>query len=139
MRVTSQEIREKMELVAAYVFGRRLRRERRYRDPLDPLDVSDKHLLACYRFPRHEILALCEELEPQISRPTLLTLFISLVTASHALSIAFVVTASPPSNFFSTRRRLLFFTSVIIISNSESLKFGRLAFFCGGCSAISYE
>lgn len=59
-----------MELVAAYVFNRRIRRERRFRDPLDPLHVSDEHLLRAYRFPRHEILWLCDELRPQLERRT---------------------------------------------------------------------
>lgn len=59
-----------MELLAVYVFGRRLRRERRYRDPLDPLQVRDEHLLRYYRLPRHEILRLCQQLSPLLERPT---------------------------------------------------------------------
>lgn len=59
-----------MELVAAYIFNRRLRRERRYRDPLDPLHVSDEHLMRVYRFPRQEIIRLCNELRPQLERRT---------------------------------------------------------------------
>lgn len=59
-----------MELVAVYIFGRNLRRERRYRDPLDPLHVSDEHLLRYYRFPRHEIINLCQDLEQHIGRRT---------------------------------------------------------------------
>ncbi|KAK3894483.1 hypothetical protein Pcinc_001739 [Petrolisthes cinctipes] len=59
-----------MELAAAYIFNRRLRRERRYRNPLDPLHVSDEHLLQVYRFPRHEILWLCDELRPYLERRT---------------------------------------------------------------------
>ncbi|XP_042889388.1 putative nuclease HARBI1 [Penaeus japonicus] len=59
-----------MELVAAYVHDRALRRERRYRDPLDPLRISDEHLLRYYRFPRCEILRLCEELDPFLRRRT---------------------------------------------------------------------
>ncbi|XP_050707633.1 putative nuclease HARBI1 [Eriocheir sinensis] len=59
-----------MEYVAVYVFNRRLRRERRYRDPLDPLHVSDEHLLRVYRFPRQEIIRLCDELRPHLERRT---------------------------------------------------------------------
>ncbi|XP_050687164.1 putative nuclease HARBI1 [Eriocheir sinensis] len=59
-----------MELLAAHLFERNLRRERRYRDPLDPLQVSDEHLLRHYRMPRHEILRLCDELSPLLSRAT---------------------------------------------------------------------
>lgn len=49
---------------------RALRRERRYGDPLDVLHVSDEHLLRYYRLPRDEIVRLCQELEPNIARPT---------------------------------------------------------------------
>ncbi|XP_047468574.1 putative nuclease HARBI1 [Penaeus chinensis] len=59
-----------MELVAAYLHDRALRRERHYRDPLDPLHVNDNHLLRYYRFPRHEILWLCEVLDPYLRRRT---------------------------------------------------------------------
>lgn len=48
----------------------RLRRERVFKDRLDPLDVNDEYLLRYYRFPRHEILQLCEEIGPDICRPT---------------------------------------------------------------------
>ncbi|XP_063600699.1 putative nuclease HARBI1 [Penaeus indicus] len=57
-----------MELVAAYLQGRALQRERHYRDPLDPLHVNDNQLLRYYRFPRHEILWLCEVLDPYLRR-----------------------------------------------------------------------
>lgn len=57
-------------IIAAYFHDRALRRERRYRDPLDPLDISDEHLLRYYRFPRQEILHLCEELQPHLQRRT---------------------------------------------------------------------
>lgn len=59
-----------MELWFAYENRRRLRRERVYRDPLDPLHVSDEHLLRYYRFPRQEIINLCQELDPHIGRRT---------------------------------------------------------------------
>lgn len=59
-----------MELVAAWAHDQALRRERTFLDPLDPLHVSDEHLLRYYRFPRHEIVWLCEQLEPEIGRMT---------------------------------------------------------------------
>ncbi|KAG7174112.1 putative nuclease HARBI1 [Homarus americanus] len=58
------------ELLVALAYRRILRRERTYRDPLDPLAVSDEHLIKHYKFPRQEILRLCEELRPSIERPT---------------------------------------------------------------------
>lgn len=57
-----------MALLVAALAARQLRRERKYRDALDPLDVSDEDLLRYYRFPRHEIISLCEELHPHIGR-----------------------------------------------------------------------
>ncbi|XP_047488147.1 putative nuclease HARBI1 [Penaeus chinensis] len=57
-----------MELMAAYLHDRVLQRERHYRDPLDPSDVKDSQLLRYYRFPRHEILWLCEVLDPYLRR-----------------------------------------------------------------------
>ncbi|KAG7155456.1 nuclease HARBI1-like 22 [Homarus americanus] len=59
-----------MELVVAYLHDRALRRERRYRDPLDPINISDENLIRYYRFPRCEILRLCEELDPFLRRRT---------------------------------------------------------------------
>ncbi|XP_069165794.1 putative nuclease HARBI1 [Procambarus clarkii] len=47
-----------------------LRRERVFKDRLNPLDVSDKKLLRYYRFPRHMILRLCEDLKDDIKRIT---------------------------------------------------------------------
>ena len=57
-----------MEAILAYHYDRALRRERRYRDPLDPMSISDDNLLRYYRFPRHEIIRLCEELDPLLGR-----------------------------------------------------------------------
>lgn len=59
-----------MEALFIDLAARQLRRERRYRDPLDPLYVADEELLRDYRFPRNEIISLCEELEPYTARPT---------------------------------------------------------------------
>lgn len=59
-----------MELQAVLAHDRALRRERVFRDPLNPLEVEDEHLLRYYRFPRREILWLCDELEPDIGRVT---------------------------------------------------------------------
>lgn len=49
---------------------RALRRERVFRDPLNPLEVSDAHLLRYYRFPRADIMWLCDELQEDIGRVT---------------------------------------------------------------------
>ncbi len=57
-------------VLLAYLPHRGLRRERRFKDHLDPLHHSSEDLLRHYRFPRHEILELCEELERFIGRPT---------------------------------------------------------------------
>lgn len=59
-----------MVLVAAWAHDQALRRERTFLNPLDPLNVSDEHLLRYYRFPHHEIVKLCEQLEPEIGRMT---------------------------------------------------------------------
>lgn len=40
------------------------------RDLLDPLAVNDHHLLRYYRFPRNEILQICDELREGLERPT---------------------------------------------------------------------
>ena len=59
-----------MELLIALTHDRVLRRERVFRDRLDTLSVSDEHLLRYYRFPRRDILWLCEELQQDIGRVT---------------------------------------------------------------------
>lgn len=59
-----------MELQIALAYDRGIRRERVFRDQLNPLEVDDIHLLRNYRFPRREILWLCEELEQDIGRVT---------------------------------------------------------------------
>lgn len=59
-----------MALLAEFLAARQLRRERRYWDPLDPMNVSDEDLLHYYRFPRQEIISLCDELRPFIERRT---------------------------------------------------------------------
>ena len=48
----------------------RMRRERIFRNRLDPLNISDDHLIRYYRMPRNEILELCEQIAPEISRHT---------------------------------------------------------------------
>ncbi|CAL4136523.1 unnamed protein product, partial [Meganyctiphanes norvegica] len=57
-------------LIAAFYFGGGLYRERVFQDPLDLLHVSDEHLLRYYRFPRLEIIALINELDPHLQRAT---------------------------------------------------------------------
>ena len=59
-----------MELIVALAHDRVLRRERVFRDRLDPLSVSDEHLLRYYRFPRRDIIWLCQELQQDIGRVT---------------------------------------------------------------------
>uniref|UniRef100_A0A0P4WBW8 Putative nuclease HARBI1 n=1 Tax=Scylla olivacea TaxID=85551 RepID=A0A0P4WBW8_SCYOL len=59
-----------MEIILAYFHNRALRRERRLRDHSDPLSVSDIELIAKYRFPRHELILMFEEMEPQLQRRT---------------------------------------------------------------------
>ena len=49
---------------------RALRRERRIRDRLDPLALNDRELLKNYKFPRHELIRLIEELDPFLQRRT---------------------------------------------------------------------
>jgi hypothetical protein len=67
-----------MELFLAYEYQRALRRERVYRDQLDLLQVSDEELIKNYRFPRHEIINMIQEFEPQLKRNT---------SRSHAISV----------------------------------------------------
>ncbi|XP_064120441.1 putative nuclease HARBI1 [Macrobrachium nipponense] len=59
-----------MEALVVYFAAQQLQRKKRYRDPLDPLHIDDTELLQKYRFPRNQIISLCEELEPHIGRPT---------------------------------------------------------------------
>ncbi|KAG0710936.1 putative nuclease HARBI1 [Chionoecetes opilio] len=60
--------------MAEYLFGLvvalALRRERRLRDRLDLLALSDTDLLDNYRFPRHDLIELIQELEPALGRRT---------------------------------------------------------------------
>jgi hypothetical protein len=60
-----------MELLFAYEYQRALRRERVYKDPLDFLHIADEELIRNYRLPRHEIINLILEFEPQLKRNTL--------------------------------------------------------------------
>lgn len=46
------------------------RPRRVFRDRLDPLNISDNELMKNYRFPRHVILELCQQLEPALGRRT---------------------------------------------------------------------
>ena len=59
-----------IEFVLAELEARALRRERKFRDCLDPLALSDRELLKHYRFPRHELILLIEELTPLLQRRT---------------------------------------------------------------------
>lgn len=59
-----------MELLFAYEYQQALRRERVYRDPLDLIHISDQELIRKYRFPRHEIINMVQELEPLLQRKT---------------------------------------------------------------------
>ena len=58
------------EIIVAIFHDRALRRERRYRDRLDPLALSDQELITHYRFPRHELINLIEELDPYLRKRT---------------------------------------------------------------------
>lgn len=66
-----------MELLFAYYYDRAMKRERVYHDHSDLLQVSDENLLSLYRFPRHEIIRIIAELDPNLHRAT---------DRSHALS-----------------------------------------------------
>ena len=59
-----------MELLYMLMQDRALRRERRIRDRLDPLALHDNELLKHYKFPRHELIQLIEELDPFLQRRT---------------------------------------------------------------------
>ncbi|KAG0722400.1 putative nuclease HARBI1 [Chionoecetes opilio] len=59
-----------MEFLYVVMYDRALRRERRFRDRLDLLALSDSELINHYRFPRHELLQLIQELEPALQRKT---------------------------------------------------------------------
>ncbi|KAG0712129.1 putative nuclease HARBI1 [Chionoecetes opilio] len=59
-----------VEYLFGLVFARALRRERRLRDRLDLLALSDRDLLENYRFPRHDLIELIQELEPALGRRT---------------------------------------------------------------------
>lgn len=47
------------------------RRERVFLDRSNPLDRPDDFLLRAYRFPRHKIIELCNELRPDLEKATL--------------------------------------------------------------------
>ncbi|VDI31307.1 Hypothetical predicted protein [Mytilus galloprovincialis] len=47
------------------------RRERVFLDRYNPLDRPDDFLLRAYRFPRHKIIELCNELRPDLEKATL--------------------------------------------------------------------
>jgi hypothetical protein len=59
-----------MELLFAYEYQQALKRERVYRDPLDLIHICDQELIRKYRFPRHEIINMVQELEPLLQRKT---------------------------------------------------------------------
>ncbi|KAG0714047.1 putative nuclease HARBI1 [Chionoecetes opilio] len=59
-----------MEAFLGVLYLRALRRERRFRDRLDLLALTDQELMKHYRFPRHELIELIEELVPQLRRRT---------------------------------------------------------------------
>ena len=51
--------------------GERLRKERCFRERSTALDqLTDRELIERYRFPKHEILNLTDELKQDIERPT---------------------------------------------------------------------
>ncbi|XP_063420632.1 putative nuclease HARBI1 [Mytilus trossulus] len=47
------------------------RRERVFLDRSNPLDRPDDFLLRAYRFPRHKMIELCNELRPDLEKATL--------------------------------------------------------------------
>ena len=69
-QIVKRRDKKLMELIVALAHDRVLRRERVFRDRLDPLSVSDEHLLRYYRFPRRDIIWLCQELQQDIGRVT---------------------------------------------------------------------
>ena len=58
------------ELLLAVMHERALKRERRFRDRLDSLSLNDQELISHYRFPRHQLIQLIEEMEPFLGRRT---------------------------------------------------------------------
>ena len=57
-----------MAIFVGIFHDRALRQERRFRDRFDPLALSDQELIAHYRFPRHELINLIEEMDPFLRR-----------------------------------------------------------------------
>ena len=59
-----------MEVIYVFMYDRAMRRERRFRDRLDLLAMSDRELIMKYRFPRHELIQMLEEMQPHLQRRT---------------------------------------------------------------------
>jgi hypothetical protein len=57
-------------IVAAQRMRRSLRRQRLFRDRLNPLEtMTDLQLYKAFRFRRHELIAICDEIKDEIEYP----------------------------------------------------------------------
>jgi len=57
-------------IVAAQHMQHSLRRQRVFRDRMNPLEaMTDLQLYKAYRFRRHELIAICDEIKSEIEYP----------------------------------------------------------------------